>query len=66
MSSFRRRAARKAAVILIGFVSGCSLNSPSGSPSEIPSPTASTERTPSPPSSFTSPIYGYTIQLPGG
>ena len=65
MRSVRRPAARRAVVALILFVSGCSANSLASTPT-ISSPTASAAPSPSPPSSFTSPIYGYTVELPGG
>jgi hypothetical protein len=50
--------------LLVG--AGCASNPEPASTAATASPTASIEPSPSPPSSFTSSVYGYTVELPGG
>jgi hypothetical protein len=59
----------RGASLLIGVLvaTGCASTAPASivaTPSLTPS--IETSPTPSPPSTFTSPIYGYTVELPGG
>lgn len=53
-------------VIALLVTTGCASDSVPASTAPTPSLTASIEPSPSPSSSFTSPIYGYTVKLPAG
>ena len=63
-----QHAAGRGGLLLLALLvgTGCASNSVPASTAATPSPTASIEPSPSPPSSFTSPVYGYTVELPGG
>ena len=63
-----QHAAGRGGLLLLALLvgTGCASNSVPASTAATPSPTASIEPSPSPPSSFTSPVYGYSVELPGG
>jgi len=62
------RAAGRGGLLVIALLlsTGCASNAVPASTAATPSPAASIEPSPSPASSFTSPVYGYTVELPGG
>ena len=63
-----QHAAGRRALFLLALLvlSGCGSTPAPASTAATPSLTPSIEPSPSPPSSFTSAVYGYTVELPGG